>query len=177
LQMGDSFIIFWILLFFWWCLNLNSICMFACTPCFDYSDIYLHASNAENPCAQRFFGCAVWSPMGKFLLFWASNCFCLCVKIIGIVHHTGNSAQRSISSTHTKFSNWGSTNTLLMHANKHYTANLCGVNVQLRAQSCPSNQNMGEGGCIWFLHSLSANAVWICVAHICIAYVLVFLTH
>ncbi len=30
-----------------------------------------------------------------------------------------------------------------MRANEHYAANLRGVNAQLRAQRCPSNQNTG----------------------------------
>jgi hypothetical protein len=63
------------------------------------------------------------------------------VKIIVIVHDAGNSAQMSFSSTHTKFSNRGRTSAFLMRANEHYAANLGGVNTQLRAQSCPSNQN------------------------------------
>ncbi len=51
-------------------------------PCFDYSAIYSE-SNAKNPCALQFFGCAVWNPMvGKVLLSQrVSNWFRLCVKI------------------------------------------------------------------------------------------------
>ncbi len=71
----------------------------------------------------------------------ASDWFSSCVKIIVIVHHVGNSAQMSFSSAHTKFSNLGCANAFLTRANEHYAANLRGVNAQLRAQSCPSNQN------------------------------------
>jgi hypothetical protein len=60
--------------------------------------------------------------------FWASNWFRLCVKIIVIVHHVGNSAQMSFSSAHTKFPNWGRTSAFLTCANEHYAANLRGVN-------------------------------------------------
>jgi hypothetical protein len=94
-------------------------------------------SNAKNPCPQRFFGCATWNPMEIF--FWASDCFCLCMKIIVIVHNEGNSAQMSFSSTHTKFPNQGQTNAFLTCANEHYAANLGSVSAQLRTQGCPSN--------------------------------------
>jgi hypothetical protein len=60
------------------------------------------------------------------------------VKITVIVHHAGNSAQMSFSSTHTKFPNQGRTNAFLTHANELYAANLRGVHAQLCAQSCPS---------------------------------------
>jgi hypothetical protein len=65
------------------------------------------------------------------------------VKIIVIVHHTGNFSHMSFSSTHTKFPNKGRTNAFLTHANEHYEANLGGVNAQLRAQSCLTNKNTG----------------------------------
>jgi hypothetical protein len=42
--------------------------------------------------------------------FWSCNLFHLCVKIFAIVHHAGNSAEMSFSSSHTKFSNQGCTN-------------------------------------------------------------------
>ncbi len=83
-------------------------------PCFDYLAIYL-VSNAENPCVQHFFGCAVCNSTGAF--FWASNRFHLCVRIIVLVHHVGNSAQMSFSSANTKFPNRCRTNTFLTRAN------------------------------------------------------------
>jgi hypothetical protein len=61
-----------------------------------------------------------------------------------IVHHLGNSAQISFSSTHTIFPNQCCTNASLTHANKDYTANLRGVIAKLRSQSCPRNQNTGS---------------------------------
>jgi hypothetical protein len=61
---------------------------------------------------------------------WASDCFCLCVKIFVIVHHTGKSAQMSFSSTHMKLRNLGPTNAFLTRANEHYAANVCNVNAQ-----------------------------------------------
>jgi hypothetical protein len=49
----------------------------------------------------------------------------------------------SFSSAHTEVPNSGDTNAVLTLANKHYTANLRGVNAQLCAQSWLSNQNTG----------------------------------
>jgi hypothetical protein len=47
-------------------------------PCFDYSGIYA-VSNAEYPCAQLIFGCAVYNPIeGKFsFLERATNSVCV----------------------------------------------------------------------------------------------------
>jgi hypothetical protein len=76
--------------------------------------------------------------------FFGQRLIRLCIKIIVIVHHAGNSTQMSPSRTHTKFPNQGWTNLFLTRtANEHYAANLRGVNAQLRAQSCSSNQNTG----------------------------------
>jgi hypothetical protein len=97
-------------------------------------------SNAENNCVQRFFGSMVWNLLGN-IFFWARAWFRLHVKIIVIVHHTGNAAQMSFPSTPTKFSSRGRTNAFSTRANEHYAVNLRGVNAQLRVQSCPSNQN------------------------------------
>ncbi len=108
----------------------------ACSLCFDYLAIY-SVSNAKNLCAQQFFGLLIGILWGTF--FWASNWFRLCMKIIAIVHHARNSAQMSFSSANMKFPNQGHTNAFLACANKHYVANLGGVNARLRAQSCPSN--------------------------------------
>ncbi len=99
-------------------------------------------SNAKNPCLQHCFGCMVWNHMGSYSFLWASDWFRSCVKIIVIVHHVGNSAQLSISSTHTKFPNRGRTNAFSTCTNEHYTANvrsvkLSSVNAQLWYQSCP----------------------------------------
>jgi hypothetical protein len=93
-------------------------------------------SNAKNPCLQHCFGCMVWNHMGSYSFLWASDWFRSCVKIIVIVHHVGNSAQLSISSTHTKFPNRGRTNAFSTCTNEHYTANvrsvkLSSVNAQL----------------------------------------------
>jgi hypothetical protein len=52
------------------------------------------------------------------------------VKIIVIVHQAGNSVQMSFSSAHKKFPNQDHTNAFLTSANKHYVANLRGVNAQ-----------------------------------------------
>jgi hypothetical protein len=46
------------------------------------------------------------------------------VKIFVIVHHTGNSAQMSFSSTHTKFPYLGCTNVFLTTANEHYAMSM-----------------------------------------------------
>jgi hypothetical protein len=69
------------------------------------------------------------------------------MKITVIVHLVGHSAQMSFSSAHTKFPNQGSTNAFLTGANEHYGANSGGINTQLGAQSCPSNQNTGSLKC------------------------------
>jgi hypothetical protein len=71
------------------------------------------------------------------MFFWAS------MKIIVIVHHLENSGQMSFSSAYTKFPNQGRTNAFVTRANEHYATSSRGVNAQLRAQSCPSNQKTG----------------------------------
>jgi hypothetical protein len=93
----------------------------------------------------------------SFLLifYWASHGFRLCVKIIVTVHQAGNSAQMSFPRAHTKCRNQGRTNAFSTCANEHYAVNLYGVNAQLRAQSCPRNQNTGIAWLRLLLNQLS----------------------
>ncbi len=52
-------------------LNIKSISYSWTTPSFEYAAIY-SVSNTKNPCAQHFFVCAVWYPMGNFFPFGAA---------------------------------------------------------------------------------------------------------
>ncbi len=117
----------------------------ACKHPFHVFELLGHLLNVKRQKSSRatvfffFFGWAVCNRMAN--LVWARDWFPLCVKIIAIVYHAGNSVQMSFSSVHAKFPNQCHTNAFLTCANELYAAKLNGVNAQLCAQSCPSNGN------------------------------------
>jgi hypothetical protein len=77
--------------------GINIIVTFTRSSCSDYLAIYL-VSNAKKA---KILACHVIlvAPLGIIwgFFFWTRNWFGLCVKIIVIVHHAGNSAQISFS--------------------------------------------------------------------------------